>query len=322
MMTGVRHLPRPSATAVLLLALCAGFWVPVVRAPAAQTVAVGEVDVAGNGDEAFAEAMRTALVRVTGRRAAATDPVFAPLVANARRYVQVFRPPSGNNPARVTFDAAAIERAVAALGQPVWARSRPAVLGVITRPPPDADPVAVRAALESAALARGLPLRLASAATAGLAGKDPVSAADALAAARAQGADATLVGAVDGTEWQWTLFEGASTTVFQGGVAAGIEGAADLFAIGAPATDTAPLANVTIDVQGVATLVESVRVQRVLEGLPGARRVVLLASDAGGVRFRLDMPRGPDGVVGALSLRPELARVGTQTAPLTYRFVR
>lgn len=320
-MTGVRHFPRPGATAVLLLALSAGLMFPAARAPAAQPVAVGEVDVAANGDEAFAEAMRTALVRVTGRRSAATDPVFAPLVANARRYVQVFRPASGGNPARVTFDAAAVERAVSALGQTVWARSRPMVLGVVTRPPSDADPVAVRAALESAALARGLPLRLASSAAAGLAGKDPVPAADALAAARAQGADATLVGTVDGAEWQWTLFEGASATVFQGGVAAGIEGAADLFAAGAPA-DAGPHSSVTVDVQGVSTLAESVRVQRLLEGLPGARRVVLVASDAGGLRFRLDMPRGPDGVVGALSLRPEIARVGAQSSPLTYRFVR
>ena len=320
-MTGVRHFPRLRATAVLL-ALLAGLLVAAAQAPAAQLVAVGEVDVAGSGDEAFAEAMRVALVRITGRRSAATDAVFAPLVANARRYVQVFRPPSGNNPARVTFDAAAIERAVTALGQPVWARSRPMLLGVITRAPADADPVAVRAALESAALARGLPLRLASAATAGLAGKDPVPAADALAAARAQGADATLVGTVDGAEWQWTLFEGASTTVFQGGVAAGIEGAADLFAVGAPTADAGPLATVTVDVQGVSTLAESVRVQRLLEGLPGARRVVLLATDAAGLRFRLDMPRGTDGVVGALSLRPELARVGAQASPLTYRFVR
>ena len=78
----------------------------------------------------------------------------------------------------------------------------------------------------------------------------------------------------------------------------------------------------TVDVQGVSTLAESVRVQRLLEGLPGARRVVLLATDAAGLRFRLDMPRGTDGVVGALSLRPELARVGAEASPLTYRFVR
>ncbi|MFM7799659.1 MAG: DUF2066 domain-containing protein, partial [Planctomycetota bacterium] len=296
---------------------------PVRQAPAAQAVAVGDVTVTGNGDEALAEAMRTTLVRVTGRRAAGNDPALSSLVADARRYVQVFRPASGSSRARVTFDAAAIERAVAALGQPVWARDRPVVLGVITRAPADADPAAVRQALESAAGERGLPLKLVSAATAGLAGKEPVPAADAIAAARSQGADAALIGVNEGAEWQWTLFDGVSTTVFTGPVASGVEGAADLFALGpAAAVVAGPLSTVTIDVQGVTTLAETVRVQRLMEGLPGARRVALIATDTGVVRFQLDIPRGAEGLVEALASRSELSRLGAQTAPLTYRLAR
>lgn len=302
--------------------MCVVTGLRVVEAPAAQPVAVGEVAVTGSGDQAFADAMRTTLVRLTGRRSAATDPALATLVTNARRYVQVFRPASGGEPARVTFDAAAIERAVTALGQPVWNRTRPVVLGVITRPPADADPVAVRRSLESAANERGLPLKLASAATTGLAGKDPVPVADALAAARAQGADAALIGAAEGLEWQWTLFEGSSTTVFTGGVAAGIEGAADLFALGAPTANAGPVGTAMIDVQGIGSLADAVRIQRLIEGLPGARRVILLASDAGVVRYQLDIPRGAEGVVEALSSRIELARVGSAAAPLTYRIER
>lgn len=322
-MTGVRHRPRPGAPVALLLALVAVAGFHAAEAPAAQAVAVGEVTVTGSGDEAFAQAMRTALVRLTGRRSAATDPALAPVVANARRYVQVFRPAAGGNPARVTFDAAAIERAVTALGQPVWNRTRPVVLGVITRPPADADPAAVRKALEAAAGERGLPLKLVAAATAGLAGRDPVPAADAVAAARAQGTDAALVGTAEGAEWQWTLFDGPSTTVFTGGVTAGIEGAADLFALGVPAAAAAgPVGTATLDVQGVASLADTVRVQRLLEGLPGARRVLLLAADAGIVRFEIDIPRGVDGVVEALAARQELARVGAQSSPLTYRLAR
>ena len=322
MMTGVRHRLRPGAPVALLIALSAVVGLRVAEAPAAQAVAVGEVTVAGSGDEAFADAMRTVLVRLTGRRSAANDPALATIVANARRYVQVFRPASGGSPARVTLDAAAIERAVTALGQPVWNRTRPVVLGVITQPPADADPAAVRKALEGAAGERGLPLKLVSAATAGLAGRDPVPPADAVAAARAQGADAALVGTADGGEWQWTLFEGAATTVFAGGVTAGVEGAADLFALGVPAAASGPVGTATIDIQGVGSLADTVRVQRLVEGLPGARRVILLAADAGIVRFQFDIPRGVEGAVDALAARSELARVGTQSSPLTYRLAR
>jgi hypothetical protein len=133
------------------------------RAVAAQAVAVGEVTTDIGGDAAFAEGMRTVLVRLTGRRQAATDPVFAPLVSGARRYVQVYRPPSGSAPARITFDVAAVERAVVALGQTTWTRTRPVVLGVIIQPPAGADPGKVRAELEAAASERGLPLKLDSA---------------------------------------------------------------------------------------------------------------------------------------------------------------
>ena len=322
MMTGVRQRSRRRVLAALLTAMCVVTGLRVAEATAAQAVAVGEVAVTGSGDQALADAMRTALVRLTGRRSAAADPALATIVSNARRYVQVFRPASGGEPARVTFDADAVERAVTALGQPVWNRTRPVVLGVITRPPVDADPVAVRKSLEAAANERGLPLKLTSAASAGLAGKDPVPAADALAAARAQAADAALIGTADGTEWQWTLFEGASTTVFTGGVTAGIESAADLFALGTPAASAGPVGTATLDVQGIASLAEAVRVQRLIEGLPGARRVILLASDTGMLRFQLDIPRGAEGLVELLSLRNEVARVGSGTAPLTYRIAR
>jgi hypothetical protein len=297
---------------------------PLVTAPgrvdAAQAVAVGEVVVTGSGDAAFADGMRTVLVRLTGRRQAANDPVFAPLIAGARRYVQVYRPPSGASPARITFDAAAVERAVTALAQPVWTRTRPVVLGVVSRPPEGADPAKVRTELETAASERGLPLKLASAASAGLAGQPVVAAADALAAARRLGADATLLGTGEGGEWQWTLFEGGATTVFTGSVTAGVEGAADQFALGA-AAPSAPGVVTVLEVQGIASLVDVVKVQRVLESLPGARNVTALAVGGDVTRFRLEIPRGNDGLVEALLARPELARVGGASS-LVYRVGR
>ena len=81
MMTGARQRPTSRApVARLAAALAAALLVaglPVRQAPAAQAVAVGDVTVTGNGDEALAEAMRTTLVRVTGRRAAGNDPALS-----------------------------------------------------------------------------------------------------------------------------------------------------------------------------------------------------------------------------------------------------
>ncbi|MCX7052533.1 MAG: DUF2066 domain-containing protein, partial [Proteobacteria bacterium] len=223
----------------LAVPLCLAMLAGPPRAVAAQAVAVGEVTTDIGGDAAFAEGMRTVLVRLTGRRQAATDPVFAPLVSGARRYVQVYRPPSGSAPSRITFDVAAVERAVVALGQTTWTRTRPVVLGVIIQPPAGADPGKVRAELEAAASERGLPLKLSSASSAGLPAQAQVAAPEAIAAARRLGADALLLGTVDGPDWQWTLFEGGAMTVFTGGPAAGVEGAADHFALGVAAASGA-----------------------------------------------------------------------------------
>jgi hypothetical protein len=318
MMPSARLRPRSRTGVALSAAIMLVAW--SVPLSAAQAVAVGEVTVTGSGDAAFAEGMRTTLVRLTGRRRAAEDPVFAPLIAGARRYVQVYRPAAGTTPARITFDAAAIERAVVALGQPVWSRTRPVLLGVVTRPPEGADPVRVRAALETAALERGLPLRLATAASAGLADLQVVSAADALAAARRLGADALLLGSGDGTEWQWTLFEAGGTTVLTGGVTDGIEGAADQLALGAAAPGGPGLA-VEMDVQGIDTLADLVRAQRLLESLPGARQVGVIAVGGAGTRFRLEIPRGAEGLAEALLTRPGLSRVGGASS-LVYRLGR
>src|SRR3984957_4418707 len=55
---------------------------------------------------AFQNAMRTVLVRVTGNRSADEDAALAPLVSNARRYVQQYRP-AAEGLLWVAFDGAA-----------------------------------------------------------------------------------------------------------------------------------------------------------------------------------------------------------------------
>lgn len=272
---------------------------------ATQTVSIGEVAVSSTGEEAFVEAMRVALVRSTGKRAAAKDAAFAPLLADPRRYVQLFRPASAVSPAVVVFDAAAIERAIEAAGRSVWNRERPVLLVSIVTAPPGADPAVVKTALENEGIARGLPLRLASAQAVGLkSGEEPTSDA-ALAAARRAGAEAVLIGQADGNDWQWTLFDGQASVVFPGGITAGIDGAAETLSSLTRAVVVQAEASVVLRVSGVRSLADHVRVQRAAGTLTGVRSVVPLEVEAERASFRLQVAGGTTALVESLkSVKP------------------
>lgn len=298
-----RRLRRLPALGALALALTF-----VGPADAAQTVAIGEVEVEASGEAAYVEAMRAALVRITGRRSAANDPAFASLLQDARRYAQIVRPPSAGNPARITLDVAAIERVVSSLGQSVWSRERPLVLGVVSAAPPGADPATVRAELERAATARGLPLRLSPAAAVGLAPGAAVSAESALLAARQAGADAALIGEADGGEWQWTLFDGMAVTVFHGDAAVGVEGAADTLALGSLAAAAQPLGETEFQVRGVRSLKDYADVQKLLVASPAIKSAELIVADGDDAWFRVVVSGGASGLAEALATQPRLKR--------------
>ena len=84
----------------------------------------------GTDNAPFQAAMKTVLVRVTGRRYADEDPALAPLVSNARRYVQQYRA-APDNQLWVAFDGPAIERWLTQNGQPLWGHERPATLVLV-----------------------------------------------------------------------------------------------------------------------------------------------------------------------------------------------
>jgi hypothetical protein len=140
----------------LLLTACAAL--PVVGW-AARPVPVFEVDVSGQSVPALQQAMREALVRATGRRESATDPVFGGLIADAPKYVQSYeRGPRGEP--QVIFDAAAVDKAITALNRATWDPDRPFTLVVIYPPPAQADQGADQSSLEQAAEERGLPISI------------------------------------------------------------------------------------------------------------------------------------------------------------------
>jgi hypothetical protein len=138
----------------LLLAACAAL---PAAAWAARPVQVFQVDVAGQSVPALQQAMRDALVRATGRRESATDPAFGGLIADAPKYVQGYdRGPQGE--LQVLFNAAAVDKTIAALDRSIWDPNRPFTLVVLYPPPDQSDQPADQAGLQQAAEQRGLPI--------------------------------------------------------------------------------------------------------------------------------------------------------------------
>ncbi|MGH8326716.1 MAG: DUF2066 domain-containing protein [Steroidobacteraceae bacterium] len=124
---------------------------------AARPVPVFQVDVAGQAAPALQQAMRDALVRATGRRESASDPAFAGLIADAPKYVQSYdRGAQGE--LQVVFNAAAVDKAIAAADRSVWDPKRPFTLIVLYPTPDQADQATDQAGLEQAAEQRGLPI--------------------------------------------------------------------------------------------------------------------------------------------------------------------
>src|SRR5277367_4377719 len=115
---------------------------------------------------AFQNAMKTVLIRVTGRRNADEDPALSSLISNARRYVQQYRAaPDGQ--LWVAFDGPFIERWLTQNGQPLWGHKRPTTFvwlsaqtgpqsGVVITADDTSD---LKSAVDAAALVRGVPLQ-------------------------------------------------------------------------------------------------------------------------------------------------------------------
>ena len=140
----------------LLLAGCAAL---PAAAWAARPVPVFQVDVAGQSPPAVQQAMRAALVRATGRRESASDPVFGGLIADAPKYVRAYdRGPQGE--LQVVFNATAVDKTIAALDRSVWDPDRPFTLVVLYPSPEQADQAADQSGLEQAAAERGLPISI------------------------------------------------------------------------------------------------------------------------------------------------------------------
>lgn len=285
---------------------------------------VYEADIAGEASgPAVQDAMRRVLVRATGRREAATDPALSAIIADAPRYVLNSRKAATGNTTQVTFDSSALEQAISSAGRSVWERERPFTLVVFYPPLSGTAAEAARVQLEKAADLRGLPISLA-----------PVPVVDAngvelpretvLQSAQRLGGDAVLVargdsGALNGV-WQWTLQTNFATENWNGALDAGVNGAVDAMARVQGASANMSELETRVQVGGVSTLNDYAAVSRLLEGIPGTRRVTLAEANAGVATFSIVVRGGAEAVDRALASSSRLSRGGMANAQLVYEY--
>ena len=269
--------------------------------------------------EAFQTAMKIVLVRLTGRRSAEDDPALAPLIGNARRYVQQYRgAPDGQ--VWVSFDGPAIDRWLTQNGQPLWGHERPTTfvwLAAQTGPQSGTvisadDTSELKAAIDAAAVYRGVPLLWPSAAEvqrnrldyASVSGAAPSTLVD---IGRRLGGEGILIGRASGTgataNVRWTHVFQDRSSEFSGALE-GVNRTADLYAgLFAASGNLVPI---DIEVTGVGDLREYAGVQSYLESLTFISHVSEVALTGDTIRFRLATRGGAESLQRTLSLNGRL----------------
>jgi hypothetical protein len=334
------RLARGASTALLIVSTSIGLCAAAGAATVAQmfeaTVPLGDRSEAGQA-AALQEAMRQVLVRVTGQRDAAYNPELAPLVKDARRYMQQFRV-VGNTQFFAGFDGARLESAISAAGQPLWGRERPATLVWLAaedgarRSIIDAQSDSeLKGAIDRTASLRGLPL-IWPASAAGVTFEDVWSGSnDKLRVTAAErGADAILVGrgnrsSAGGWQVRWTLLYGEQSSDWRGSIDEGVHGAADkfagVFAVGSAQGDT----SVTISVSGVGDLGAYARVTSYLEALTLIRALSVDELSGDTVVYRAQVRGDASHLARAIDLGGRLASTQGDADPafgasLSYRY--
>lgn len=295
-----------------------------VSAWAGRPVRLYEVQIPGEATvAAVQEAMRHVLVRTTGRRDADTDPALSELVTNATRYVQSSRK-SDSGTTQIIFDGAAIEQAIATAGRSVWDQERPFTLIVFSPPLSGAAAEAARLELEKAAEERGLPISLAPVPVTDSNGVD-LPRSTVLQSAQRLGGDAVLIGRGDSAAltgvYQWTLQTAYGTESWTGTLNAGVNGAVDAFARVQDASASFAELETPVRVLGVTTLNDYAAVSRLLEGIPGTRRVGLAEVNGSTATFNVLIRGGAEAVDRALSGSERFARAGSASGvQLAYEY--
>lgn len=315
-------------------------WLVAAMVPA-RAVDVGnlyEVSVPAAGvvdDDVFRQGMAAVLVRVTGRRDAATLPQLAGLIDGASRYVSSYRR-AGTGSLLLSFDAESIERAIAAAGLPFWAEERPTTLVwlavdrgggqrglVVSGSSPE------REAMEQVAAERGVPLvwpSLLSGAearrrfdqawagdTASLGAEAPSYGASGVLAGRAVPAPA---GGYT-VEWSFAGPDGVERT--RGDFGAGVHLAADRYAARYASAAAGRRDEVDITVAGITNAVRYAEAMRYLQSLAVVRDVNPREVRPDSVVFRVAVRGGLDSLRRAATSGGRMFPVDNGTGEAAFR---
>ena len=275
-------------------------------------------------EQAFKDAMAVVLTRVTGAREVDQAEETQAIIATARDYIQQF----GYIDSRtllISFDGQAINRRLSELGLPVWGQERPATLiwlvltdqrGARQILAAD-DPGPVAESLKETASQRGVPVIIP---LMDAEDQQAIDAADLrglfadniLAASERYDADAVLVGTAraerrTGTDEpvyrvSWTLFFAGRMQSWRGGLAAGIDHAADEFATVLAAIDSQNSGRQLVLVRGIDDLAAYGRVRLYLESLSLVNAVAVDRVRGDEVLFSLELRAGPDRFASAINL--------------------
>jgi hypothetical protein len=120
--------------------------------------------------------------------------------------------------------------------------------------------------------------------------------------------------------WQWTLQTSFASESWTGPLDAGINGAVDSLARVQDASATMAELEAFVQVAGVATLNDYAAVERLLEGIPGTRRVSISEANGGSATFSVLIRGGAEAVDRALSGSAQLTRTGAANAQLVYEY--
>ena len=311
---------------------------PAPHAATVQNLYEGAVTLADRSErgqaQAFQDAMRQVLVRITGRRDAGDDPSLAALVEDARRYVQQFR--VAGNQFIAGFDGARVERAVMDAGRPLWGHQRPATLVLLVIGEGagrslllDSSTADLKQAVTRGAQLRGVPLVWPDAARSVSAPQASSSMPEELRSlGQLYRADAVLAGvaqsASPGSPVRWTLVQGKESNQWRGSAQDGPQGAADWFARVFSADAAGDGALVAITVSGIQDLRAYAAVTDYLQSLTLVRALSVEEVAGDNVVYRARVQGGGERLARAISLGGRLQPTGDSGDPslaaLTYRY--
>jgi uncharacterized protein len=255
-------------------------------------------DAASAGRAAVAtEALKQVVVRLTGRRAAATDPALTALFSDPLRFASTYRSVSAGQVA-VGFEATGLDAALLAAGQRLWGRERPLTLVVVIPQRPLAPPTLMGASqdlrreIERSAQQRGVPLAWPT----GVEGATlQARYADALAGrleplqalARQFGAAGVLLGRAQPGGGNWSWLGPAGEGSYAGATDDAIQALADRYGAQFASQATTPGGVLTVSVRGVRELAGYAAATQTLAALEGVREVALEEAEGETLRFRL-----------------------------------